>query len=524
MPTVTIDADLGGTIEFSGTANANIPDWDFYNLTISGSGTKTATAHFNVNKTLTISGTATLDAAGFNITEWAGEDCNLVMSGGTFKCYNVAGGLIPFMGGSAYNITGGTLAIMVANAQIRSAWTWSSIEIAPGAGNTVTMDGSTTMTGTLSLTSGYLSLGAYNLTITNTGGVAGPVFGSASSTYVVTGGAGSLTQQGIGSTGRTGDILFPVGENTSVYTPCVINNTTGTTDDFTVRVYDNVYATPPSTDPFTANVVDVTWELEEAVDGGSNVVLKVQWPGSQELNGFNRSLCNISHYDGGWDPTQSQGAAGGSDPYTREVDSLSGFSPFAVGANDVLPIELLQFTAKLHDDTKVHLNWSTASELNNDFFTVERSIDGFGFSEIGNTEGAGNSTTLNNYSMVDMSPIENEVSYYRLKQTDFDGEYEYSRVIAVDVEMNKQFVFYLFPNPAKDNVFLTSDKAEANQEVSVLVYDVVGNLVYSKVVLSDANGKIYTEVDPSKKLSAGIYFVIGRTKNQIYRQRLIIKD
>ena len=107
----------------------------------------------------------------------------------------------------------------------------------------------------------------------------------------------------------------------------------------------------------------------------------------------------------------------------------------------VLPIELLAFNAK-RNDRYVELTWRTATEINNNYFTVERSLDGKSFTSIGNMSGAGNSSNPRDYKLIDSSPIQNETSYYRLKQTDFDGEYSYSDIVSVRSNSDVEIIGY----------------------------------------------------------------------------------
>src|SRR5262249_3785882 len=85
-----------------------------------------------------------------------------------------------------------------------------------------------------------------------------------------------------------------------------------------------------------------------------------------------------------------------------------------------LPVELIAFIAERHGE-KNDLDWTTASEINNDYFAVQRSSDGKSFSDCGIVQGAGNSATQTIYTFSDDRPLQSPVSYYRLKQVDFDG-------------------------------------------------------------------------------------------------------
>lgn len=127
-------------------------------------------------------------------------------------------------------------------------------------------------------------------------------------------------------------------------------------------------------------------------------------------------------------------------------DQISGcFDPFVE-----LPVELLDFTAtKLHHE--ILLEWSTATEVNNAYFEVERSADGLRFESMDVVKGEGNSISLKEYTYIDSSPLLGK-NYYRLKQVDFDGSAEYSEFVAVNnlnrVRLN------LYPNPTSKNLNL----------------------------------------------------------------------
>jgi hypothetical protein len=98
----------------------------------------------------------------------------------------------------------------------------------------------------------------------------------------------------------------------------------------------------------------------------------------------------------------------------------------------VLPIELLSFTAAFQNN-QILLQWSTGSEINNDYFSLERSINTFDSEVIGYVNGAGNSSQTLHYQFIDQNPLSG-ITYYRLKQTDFDGSYEYSEWVAVEAQ------------------------------------------------------------------------------------------
>ena len=140
--------------------------------------------------------------------------------------------------------------------------------------------------------------------------------------------------------------------------------------------------------------------------------------------------------------------------------------------NIALPIELMYFKA-YYKDKAVNLNWATATEVNNDYFTVERSSDGINFEPIQMIRGAGNSTSVRDYSWTDSDPLEG-YSFYRLKQTDYDGHYTYSDVETIKSKggssLEEAFeIKSIFPNPFSDRInvdFLTKQGGEA--EITLL--------------------------------------------------------
>jgi hypothetical protein len=343
-----------------------------------------------------------------------------------------------------------------------------------------------------------IDLGAYTLTI----GSSGIISGYSSSNFIITGSTGVLTQNGIATGAASGKQIFPVGYSSSSYTPCSVNNI-GTSDNFSVRILGGRYADGSSGSLATTDKVDRSWMLDEAVVGGSNVTLTIQWNTAEELSGFDRTNCRIGHYtSGAWD-TGSGVAASGSNPWTLSRSGITSFSPFSPDEGSSLPIELVSFDAKIVEQI-VRLDWSTASEENNDIFTIERSQDGSSFTSIGTKKGAGNSSNTLYYSMIDKKTLKG-LSYYRLKQTDYDGNYSYSSVKSVRFE-NKSEVLdvIIYPNPLTSNVLNFQAEVENDDTWTIQMYDAVGKCVYSNLI--DLNlGENYISLDLPTNLHKGVY-------------------
>ena len=168
-----------------------------------------------------------------------------------------------------------------------------------------------------------------------------------------------------------------------------------------------------------------------------------------------------------------------------------------------LPIDLGSFTLNVENSGKVLLFWETLSELNNDYFSIEKSVNGIEWDIIGKINGAGNSSTKLYYNYVDVDGI-NGVTYYRLKQTDYDGKFKYFRPIFGNGKRNDNFgqELVVYPNPFNEN--LTVEVAEENIN-QVQIYSLDGKpLVNSSVEKTILNGKVVFNLSD---LKPGMYVV-----------------
>lgn len=149
-----------------------------------------------------------------------------------------------------------------------------------------------------------------------------------------------------------------------------------------------------------------------------------------------------------------------------------------------LPVTLSTFTGKRTDDKTVVLRWSTESEISNDRFDIEYSADGNEFDVIGEVKGNGTSFNTNDYQFIHKEAVSNAVAYYRLKQVDFNGNFEYHKVIVVKptVESN----VYTSPNPTKG--YLTVNMAEeTNTDYTISIMDQTGRVLVERTGHIDNN-------------------------------------
>ena len=183
-----------------------------------------------------------------------------------------------------------------------------------------------------------------------------------------------------------------------------------------------------------------------------------------------------------------------------------------------LPIKLVSFTANYNSSERdVQLNWTTETEVNNKYFTILKSQDGVTWQAVSTLPGAGNSNYVINYTSIDESPFPG-TSYYRLKQTDFDGKYTYSNPVAVNIDPLAN-VMTLIPNPASNTTSVTFNSILAGNG-SLSVYDLAGRLIDTRQLdlLKGVNTYILTVANYTN----GMYLVTINNSMQQLSAKLII--
>lgn len=177
----------------------------------------------------------------------------------------------------------------------------------------------------------------------------------------------------------------------------------------------------------------------------------------------------------------------------------------------LLPVELSEFDGIAVGD-EVQLNWTTVSERDNDFFIVERSSDAKNWTSFAMIEGAGTSNSINNYSVTDENPKGN-ITYYRLKQFDFDGSVTIHDIISVS--RNASGDVRMYPNPAKDQVKIT-----ASEEISHIDLISVSGTIAKSI---DVFGSTETNVNLSD-VANGVYLATIYTQNERIVKRLVVRN
>jgi len=205
--------------------------------------------------------------------------------------------------------------------------------------------------------------------------------------------------------------------------------------------------------------------------------------------------------------------------------ALSGRHEFVLATKspaNTLPVEMVSFNAGV-DERSVDLRWQTASEINNDHFTIERSTDGQHFENIMEIAGAGNSTTLRSYAATDEHPPAGHV-YYKLRQTDYDGHYKEFNIESVIFESSDESFIRIenvYPNPFKDHIRIIFN-ADHVQPINISIFDMGGKLIFSKESVTET-GINKMEIFPDGNIPDGMYSLVVSDKGKHEEKFRLVK-
>ena len=466
------------TVNYNAAGAQTVAAFAYHNITLSGSGDKTFATGTTLDGTLSMQGTAALVGTAPSFM-------------GAASVLEYAGSALQFTTDLDFPSTNGPASLTINNM------------------NGVELHDARSISGTLSLTQGNLTTTTVKLL----------TLGSAAA--VVGGSKDSFIDGPIAKTGNS-LFLFPTG-NLGIYAPIGISPPGVATDVFQAEY---VRATPTDRlDIVTGNGIDHISNLEywnlNRTTGTSSVTVGLSWRASSDVT--DPSSLVVARYNNDEWENEGQSANTGTAALGGLTSNLvSNFSPFTLastlgGASNPLPVELLSFTAE-KKSKGVLLEWKTATETNNAFFQIERSLDGKVFNAISKVEGVGNSDITQSYRFLDENP-RTGINYYRLKQVDFDGTFEYHPIVSVDIDPVKEVALQLFPNPAIDkvNVFLPST---VEGEADIRIYNAMGQLVRTTTI-DLVQGNNSTEFD-IRELPKGRYTMVVNYGGQRLTQAPLI--
>ncbi len=496
----------------------------YYHLTLSGSGVKTSSSDYTIAGDLTIGGSAQFDVDS--------DDDNLSV-GGNWTVTSSNGN--PFIEGThTVTFNGNTVQTIQTSLAAGETFYVLTINNTSGTSPQIILNDKVSISSQLTMMDGIVQADATNTLI---------MLDNSSSNL---GSAGSFVsgpvQFNMAVNGATRTLNFPIGKN-NIYgaVALTIRHSSATSFSYTAEVVASSaralnYTLAPGTDRVSGlrywNIRRGTTATPTATNnsnittGANGPRLRIYYVAADEVT-QPATLTVVKNTNGAsaWNviPSSASGSPTGSIFTNANAATFTSFSYFTLanltGGTNPLPIELLSFSAQLKNNF-VELKWSTASETNNDFFTIERSNNVEHFEPIFTHDGAGTTKELNEYNIVDPSPLYGR-SYYRLKQTDLDGKCTYSSVRVIDYDGPEHASLTAFPNPAsgKDLSIRIEGLRDAKQ-VPVTILNMQGQKVYEKTIEVKTPGVITEQIFQERSLPSGLYII--KAGNTLFLEQKIV--
>ena len=485
------------TFEKAGAVNNTSSGGNVFNgdVNIVNSGTgnfvlaNSTTDDYNANASFVQTGTgALLPASNVNCT-FAG---NISTTGSTsIITFSNASGTVTMDGTVGQNIYGSTSFIPV----------FRRLNLNNSAAG-ITLNSPVNVTVALTLTNGVLYSSAVNYL--NIGSGISTVSGVSDLSYVS------------GPVRKTGNVafIFPTGKN-GKYRPISISAPVTATDQFVAEYFG---ANPDSAYPVANKDVGIFsisrcefWSLSRTA-GAANIRTGLSWssPVSCGITAIADLL--VARWDAvqnKWVSHGNSGSVGTTSSGTLTAMSTSStygiFTLGSISGANSLPVELVSFAVTKEGDAALAL-WTTQSEKNNDYFTIERSVDGNAFEQVGRVNGAGNSLIKRNYSFTDLHPLSG-VSYYRLKQTDFNGQSETFNIVVYNsgVVRSGFNINTIGPNPFVNELNITMN-SELEGNARATIYNTQGTIVFEQD-LDLSSGSSLLTLTLNNDMPPGIYFL-----------------
>jgi hypothetical protein len=263
---------------------------------------------------------------------------------------------------------------------------------------------------------------------------------------------------------------------------------------------------------------EIYWDVDN--NGGANATIGLGWNSTIVVDV--PADMRLSHWDGSaWEAVG--GTVTGTSSDGRVSGAVTSFSPFNLGSgsgNNPLPIDLLSFTADCSHDI-VDINFSVVSQVNNDYFLVEKSKDAMEWEEVGTIEGAGNTNSQMDYSMVD-GTADHGLSYYRLTQVDYDGTSKTFAPVSASCEsLGTGLPIEVYPNPMINEVTVEIDLEDyQGSETYYTILDARGSIVKRDLIDLDRGFNKHT-IDV-QNLPNGVYILrFNNTRDHISETRIV---
>ncbi len=566
-------------LTLSGTGDRNFPN---NNITICEDWVVDGpTVSFQTNRRITVTGSATLQSGVingptggssrfnifgnnftlnggvFNAGSFGSANIlqNLVISGGIF---NMGSSFYPFRVGSDITFTSGTfnggagiarielttfpsdglVENTVINGNFTGANAFRNLTINKnGSGRNVSLSSSIEVTTSLTLTDGNIISNSNNVHIGATASVSPPA-GSTNSHVT-----GSVTKE---MTSAGSSFTFPIG-STSLWRPATVNSVS----DGGLTWSAEYFEADPTTEPLVDNLTPTNpgaiatvrngeyWKISDDTGAvpppGVTATVGLSWGVESLVSAISseREELEVMIWNDGitsWDnlggTTFSGGHLQSGGNFIAVTANSFSEQIFTLGSGDFanpLPITLKSFEGYAENGNH-YIEWVTTSEINNDYFELERSADGKNFEVITTVNGAGTTSVEQGYSYIDTTPFFGK-NYYRLRQIDIDGQSKYAdNIVLIENDSDFEKLSYkLYPNPTdRSNINLEINSPDSDRDIRISLYDMYGRRYYSQTISANELYKPLS-IGMSSEAKSGMYIVIVEQGELKVQKKLLVQ-
>ncbi len=390
-------------------------------------------------------------------------------------------------------------------------------------GATIALYNNVTVNGLLTLTRGFM--------VTSTSDM---IYMTATSSTMGTN-ANSYVNGPISKAGNTA-FVFPIGYGNGEKWARLGINTPSSTSTFVAQYFNlpffntsNLAATPM---PALNNVsLKEFWQLSRTTGSGISPVTlyweDAAWSGINECTtaDLRVSVWNGAAWGNPNNTVLSTGTCiGASSGTVGTLAPLVSIGTLTFGSllNMVnpLPVELIEFNAHKMEK-EVVLNWITASELNNDYFEVQKSFDGVQFEVMEKIKGGGTNNSTLYYSTIDRKPFEG-LNFYRLRQVDYNGDFEFSKIVQVDFSKSVANRFQVYPNPVSDLVYVVFNSEVSSASFYVELSDKAGRVLWNNLFHTIEKENHFSV--PVNNIASGIYClkIKSETNEVLFQSKVVV--
>lgn len=482
---------VGSEVCYAAAADQCVTAGAYYDIMLGGTGTKTMQGALIISNGINIDNSnVTLDVTASNYAiSVAGNWTN----NGTFM---ERSGTVQFNGSSDQSIS-------AANTE-----TFYNLTMNNSGGN-VSLNRSVEVDNTLTLTNGDMVLQTNDLVL----GPSGTISGGGLTSYIQADNTGLVNKQFT----TTGTYLLPVGDNND-YTPFTFTLNAGTlaSPEIFVNLRDLVHP------QVSGAAISRYWSMTQNGISGS-----IDYDVSYTYTDADILLSDEDMFQG-VKITSGVSTVGGTVDDANNTITMTGLDSFsdycARGDGSLLPVEFLYVKAS-EGERSVLIEWATASETDNDYFTVEKSRDWEHFETVGRVGGAGDSDELRTYKTIDTAPYPG-ISYYRIKQTDYDGNFAYSDLVSIELTYNtlENASLTVYPNPTilEEGLSIEATGLTPGANVEMKVVSLEGKEAYSHFFFADRFGQASAKWTLPPDAIRGAYVLYLITESGLLYQRILV--